>query len=82
MANLANATPGAGANWLPHLVTVRNRKVGKQNVWLSTLIDDIVSTNLGINRILCANCRKDVSQQYDKHRKTVGSGSLGSKAGR
>ena len=82
MSILANAAPGAGANWLPHLIAIRNRKVGKQNVWLSTLIRDIAGSGQGITRVLCANCRDDVSTDYSRHRKTVNSGALGSRTGR
>jgi hypothetical protein len=86
MTNLFNAAPGTGKNWLPHLVTVRNRKAKKQNVWLSTLISDLVNARsvaaLGIKKIYCANCRDDISSEYTKFRKTVGTPKLGSRKGR
>jgi hypothetical protein len=78
----AAALPGGGANWLPHLVSIRNRKLLKQNIWLSTLIADIRKAKPNITRFFCAHCRDNDEAYYDDIRKTVGSGSLGSRTGR
>ena len=56
-------SPGHGANWLPHLVSIRNRKAfwTSTNTWLSNIVvkikDRVGSTPTAI---YCRNCRDDV----------------------
>lgn len=76
--------PGNGLNWIPHVVTVRNRTsiFRKQNVWLSSLINAIITAKPQITTIYCGNCRDDDESQKKKFLKTVGRPSYDSAPGR
>ena len=76
---------GHGLNWIPHVVTVRNRKslLTKQNVWLSVLVEKILAAKPGVTTIYCANCRVAIPPARAAHYAgTVGSPALGSAPGR
>lgn len=79
-----NANPGNGINWIPHVVTVRHRTsiFLNKNIWLSTLVADILAAKPGITTIYCANCRVDAEERKKQLLKTVGSSSLGSATAR
>ena len=55
--DVATLPPGANGNWVPHVVTVRNRKSTHQYIWLSALIRDLVNFNAALTTFYCANCR-------------------------
>ena len=76
--------PGNGPNWVPHIVTVRNRKAlgTNQNIWLSALIAAIIKAMPNTTRIYCGNCRSDASADAKKHKKTVGAPKLNSQKNR
>lgn len=56
-------TPGTGTNWIPHVVTIRNRTNGlvHKHVWLSKLIDEILAVDGRITTFYSCNCRKKSS---------------------
>ena len=58
LADMA-ANPHASLQWLPHYVSIRNRKAwGKStNIWLSRLISDIRAWDANVVNFYCANCR-------------------------
>ena len=58
LADMA-ANPHAALQWLPHYVSIRNRKAwGKStNVWLSRIISDIRAWDANVVNFYCANCR-------------------------
>ena len=76
--------PGNGANWIPHVVTVRNRTSPflNQNIWLSTLIAAIRRAKPGVENIYCANCRSVAEDRANALTKTAGGTALHSKTGR
>jgi hypothetical protein len=55
--DVATLPPGANGNWVPHVVTVRNRKSTHQYIWLSALIRDLLNFNPALTTFYCANCR-------------------------
>lgn len=72
-------TPGHRQNWLPHIVTVRNRTsiFKKQYIWLSTLINLIRAAKPNVTTIYCTNCRNHVNRDKDAHyRGSVGAPAL------
>jgi hypothetical protein len=75
------AVPGHGANWIPHIVTVRNRTsiFRDKNVWLSTLVKEILKAKPAVTTIYCGNCRDDDAHRKDVVLKTVGKPSLKSR---
>lgn len=80
--------PGFGPNWVPHFVTVRNRRsiFHSKNIWLSALIADLnaLAEEKGwvFERFYCAHCRVDKSPDAARLRPTAGRTKLGSATNR
>ena len=69
------AKPGLGTNWLPHLVTIRNRKRPgvSRLIWLSRLIQEVQGYNAGITDFYVTSCRAVLDNHPELIAKAAGS---------